>query len=1384
MSTRKLIASFAALALVMGLSVSTVMATSFTDDASISSWAKSSVESLVSQGVIQGYADGRFGPQDNMTRAQFAKVALLSAGETVVEQPTATSFPDVDSNAWYSAYVKKAADLGIIGGYQNGNFGPNDPVTRSQAAKMLVNAFGLELDATNGPSFPDVASSAWYYSYVETAYKWSVINGYGSGNFGPDDNITREQVGTMAVRAQNPVDRFVTTPVVPEDVLGVADADSTSSTEVEVTFNKELDSTTAEDAANYSIAGLTISGAELGSGSKIVTLTTSTQTSGTSYTVVVSDVKDMTGELTVNADNDSATFTGWQVATSDTDLNVSISSSTPPASTLASGSAYNAMTRVNLKAGDEEDVEVTSITVTRSGLSSDGSFNGVLLQDSSGLRHGNVVSSFSDAKATLSFASAPVVIEAGTTETVTLLLHVSGNSGTVALYVNSASDITAVGADSGGVVDVAGSFPIVGNTMQLTNGTGIIAAATTTVQTVGGGTSVTPTTNDIGETDLDVTKFRISETSGAENMKVAGVTIFNNGSAADSDIANIDLVDQDGNVLATVDQPVNKEIYFDLSADSYVIPEGTNRDFTVRLDIIDGSSRTVNLVIQNDYDVVLYGSDTSSGILSGGFVAGSVGDDTNVISINEGSLTIAKASTSPSGNLAIGATNVTLGEFEVQAFGEDMELQKLTFQVVRTGTPTDLSGTLKVTANDTSIYSVTAADAPYAAAAQKTLSNYYKVESGEKVSLKFVGDISSNAVAADSYQIKITNYQAKRLTSNNFATESVPLNITANVRSVTDSQLVATSNSSYNPVNLVKGGSGVKIGSFQLQAGSSEGVNITAIKVTLASDSDATRANGETGTLITGISNLTIKNGSTSLGSPKSSPSTAGDSFSVSGFSIGASETKTVDVYADVSAGFGAVENYLYSELEVTGGVGQTSQTSVVSSAATGVDIIFLAGGTLTIASNTSQTPVQQVLHAGEASVAIFKFKVMADNAENITLKKLYLSVDQGSGNLADLKLYDGSTQLGSTTQIVNGEAQFSGLTYNVEKAAEKTLTLKATVNASGTLTIGDNVQAGVTYVEYTGASSGGTVYVSGGVASSYAAPNLTVYNGTQFEVGDVVYIDINGNGAIPYTVGGGGAGSEDQAYTVATVAGNVLTFNVAPTGIVSGARLSPVYFASNEVIVHDVEPDISVNAASPSGTQGASSDQIIAVFNVTAQGTRPLSVDIMDVKLSGSWSYDNTSGNGGGYFPAGFELWEGNSSGQATRVLDALPILTSGEAYDLSLDNATVFTGPASVIAADDPIKSGSVLRFDISADPYSIEASTTGYFVIKADTNNLPGPSGQIEHPTLKVTLDGTAGALTGGALTWDYTNVNTVNAATFLGAAPVVSDSYPISGNTLSY
>jgi len=117
---------------------------------------------------------------------------------------SALSFPDVDQSASYAESVSVLSSLGLMIGDEQGNFNPDKTITRAEAATIIVRAKGLE-DAAAGAKgatqFTDVAADHWASGYINLACQNGIVAGYGDGTFGPEDEVTYEQITKMIVSA-------------------------------------------------------------------------------------------------------------------------------------------------------------------------------------------------------------------------------------------------------------------------------------------------------------------------------------------------------------------------------------------------------------------------------------------------------------------------------------------------------------------------------------------------------------------------------------------------------------------------------------------------------------------------------------------------------------------------------------------------------------------------------------------------------------------------------------------------------------------------------------------------------------------------------------------------------------------------------------------------------------------------------------------------------------------------------------------------------------------------------------------------------------------------------------------------------------------------------
>lgn len=122
--------------------------------------------------------------------------------ETTAENTSTGPFLDVTPGSWYYSNISTAYDRGLMSGYGNGYFGPEDQVTRAQMVTALAKLVGTEATSFSGSlsSFSDVPAGKWYSRPIGWAYSNGIVNGTGNGRFDPDAEITRQDLCCILAR--------------------------------------------------------------------------------------------------------------------------------------------------------------------------------------------------------------------------------------------------------------------------------------------------------------------------------------------------------------------------------------------------------------------------------------------------------------------------------------------------------------------------------------------------------------------------------------------------------------------------------------------------------------------------------------------------------------------------------------------------------------------------------------------------------------------------------------------------------------------------------------------------------------------------------------------------------------------------------------------------------------------------------------------------------------------------------------------------------------------------------------------------------------------------------------------------------------------------------
>ena len=159
-------------------------------------WARTAINGLAMRGMISGRDQYTFDPNANITRAEYCQI--LMGAINALNAKGESTFADVPSTAWYYNAVSVASQLGIVSGYGDGNFGPNDLITRQDMALMTYKTAKImnkSLEPVNAEiTFEDSHEISDYaFEAVMTLQKAGIINGMTETTFEPHSNATRAQ---------------------------------------------------------------------------------------------------------------------------------------------------------------------------------------------------------------------------------------------------------------------------------------------------------------------------------------------------------------------------------------------------------------------------------------------------------------------------------------------------------------------------------------------------------------------------------------------------------------------------------------------------------------------------------------------------------------------------------------------------------------------------------------------------------------------------------------------------------------------------------------------------------------------------------------------------------------------------------------------------------------------------------------------------------------------------------------------------------------------------------------------------------------------------------------------------------------------------------------
>jgi hypothetical protein len=171
-------------------------------------WAHDYIVACHEAGIVQGYWDGTYRPEEAVTRAQMAVYlsrALAGGDAEVPAGPETATFPDVPTDHWAFKYIEYCYDQAVVQGYWDG-YHPDEVVNRAQmavyVARALVAPWGDAVipPPVPPPTFPDVSSHHWAWKWVEFCHDQGVVQGYWDG-YHPAEVVNRAQIAVYVQRA-------------------------------------------------------------------------------------------------------------------------------------------------------------------------------------------------------------------------------------------------------------------------------------------------------------------------------------------------------------------------------------------------------------------------------------------------------------------------------------------------------------------------------------------------------------------------------------------------------------------------------------------------------------------------------------------------------------------------------------------------------------------------------------------------------------------------------------------------------------------------------------------------------------------------------------------------------------------------------------------------------------------------------------------------------------------------------------------------------------------------------------------------------------------------------------------------------------------------------
>jgi hypothetical protein len=172
-------------------------------DVPIGHWAYTPITSLSKQGVMNGYEFSQFKPSQSVTRAEAA--AMVANALNIDASSSYSHFKDVSTSYWAVGSINAVREAGIIGGYLDGTFKPNQEMTREEIAALIAKTFVLANKGTAN-SFSDVKEGYWAYESIQRLSENNIASGFNDKTYRPLNETSRAEFSAFLYRAITTLD--------------------------------------------------------------------------------------------------------------------------------------------------------------------------------------------------------------------------------------------------------------------------------------------------------------------------------------------------------------------------------------------------------------------------------------------------------------------------------------------------------------------------------------------------------------------------------------------------------------------------------------------------------------------------------------------------------------------------------------------------------------------------------------------------------------------------------------------------------------------------------------------------------------------------------------------------------------------------------------------------------------------------------------------------------------------------------------------------------------------------------------------------------------------------------------------------------------------------